>query len=216
MTSTPTEPTPSTRSLAAIWPVVVGALAVVIVSVLIWLLVDSDSLTSEQSWGAISNESKLVTASQELSTTITYEDDSALPEWLAGQRAVVEVDGKVEAFVDLGAIEPDDVVVEDGTVTVTLPPIQYSDPSISNIDWKVDDRGLFDRVNDFFSSDEDFRNQVIKQLNKELASKAAGSTELEAKAKANAADALEAILKPAGADRVIVRFSDGAGVQAPG
>ena len=191
-------------------PAVVAVLVIVIASILVWQLLSGEALTSEDSWGAISKESKLVTASQEITKTITYQDDSRLPDWLAGQRAEVQVDGKVEAFVDLGAIEPGDVTIKDGTVTVILPPIQYSDPSIANIDWKVDDRGLFDRVNDFFSSDDVFRNQVIGELNDELAAEAKGSPKLESEAKRNARTALEAILVPAGADRVVVKFRDDA------
>lgn len=209
-------PAPLATRPAARWAVVVVAvLAVVLATLLVWRLVDSTSLTSSESWGAISRESKLVTASQKVDETITYEDESVLPDWLAGQRAVVDVQGEVNAFVDLGAIEPGDITVaDDGTVTVELPPIQYSKPSIDHIDWQVDDRGLLDRVSDLFSSDEEFRNQVITELNHKLTAEAAGNPALEAEAKANAAAELRRILEPAGATRVVVRWKD-AGASSP-
>lgn len=188
------------------WPLVVAVVAVIAATVMIWLLASDSSLSSEESWGAISKRSELVTASQKVTKTITYEDDSVLPDWLAGQRAVVDVKGEVNAFVDLGAIEPGDVTVDGGTVIVELPPIQYSQPSIDDIDWQVDDRGLLDRVSDLFSSDEEFRNQVIEQLNEELKAEAEGSVELEAEAKRNAEVLLREILESAGAERVVVRW----------
>ncbi len=191
------------------WLAIVGGLTVAVIAVvLIWKLVGSDSVSSTRSYEALHSESKLVTASQDAKVTVTVEDDDFLPDFLSGQKAVVDANGRVEAYFDLSELEPGDVTVEDGVATIKLPPVRFSDPSISDIEWKVDDRGLFDRVSDLFSSDEDFRNRVIDQLNAELQAKGFGSGELPDEAEANATEVLEGLLEPLGVDKVVVEFSE--------
>jgi hypothetical protein len=193
--------TTSTLGRKAQW--FVGGLIGLLVTVgLLGWIFDRDSLSSERIFGAVRNESKLVTASQEERIKVTYVDDSQLPAWLKGQKAVVEATGRVDAYFDLSQLEPDDMTVRGRTVTVELPEVNFDDPKISRIDWLVDDRGLLDRVEDFFSSDEDFRNQVIRELNAKLATQA-GTPELERQAQQNAASVLERLLEPLGVERVI-------------
>jgi hypothetical protein len=175
---------------------------------MIWQLVGTHTTSSERSFEALHRESKLVPASQDATVTVTLQDDNVLPDWLSGQKAVVEAKGRVEAYFDLSELAAEDVKVDGSTVTVQMPPVRFSDPSLSGIEWTVDERGLVDRVGDLVGTDDDFRNRVVTQLNRELEREAIGSGELTEEAERNVKGVLEDLLSPLGADRVEVKFSD--------
>lgn len=208
MGSTPTPGTVAGVSVGRKIQWFVGAVIslLVVVGLLGWAF-DGDSVSSDRLFGAVRAESKLVTASQEERIRVTYVDDSWLPSWMKGQTAVVEARGRVDAYFDLSQLDPEDLEVRGRTVTVDMPEVRFDDPKISGIEWKVDDRGLLDRVEDFFSSDEEFRNEVIGELNRKLAAQA-GTAELEREARRNSSRVLEDLLAPLGVDRVVTRFPD--------
>lgn len=191
------------------WLMVVGAVALVgVVSVMVWKLAGTHSVSSQRTYEALHGESKLVTASQDVNVRVTVRDDNVLPDWLSGQKAVVDATGTVEAYFDLSELGPGDVSVDGDAVTIDMPPVHFSQPSIDGLDWRVDERGLIDRVSDVIRSDEDFRGRVITKLNSELQEKGFGSGKLEDAARRNAADAVRPLLRPLAADRVVLAFDD--------
>src|SRR6187200_2368081 len=104
---------------------------------MVWQLVGTHTTSSERSFQALHRESKLVPASQDAKVTVTLRDDDILPDFLSGQKAVVEAKGRVEAYFDLSELAADDVKVDGSTVTVQLPPVRFSDPSLSGLEWTV-------------------------------------------------------------------------------
>ncbi len=191
------------------WFAAIGCLAIVaVVGVMVWQLVGTHSVSSQRSYEALHSESKLVPASQDSKVTVTLRDDDALPDFLSGQKAVVDAQGRVEAYFDLSELHAGDVSVDGTTATVHLPPVRFSDPSLSGIHWRVDRRGLVDRVRDLVSTDDDFRNRVVTQLNAELQKKGVGSGELARKAQQNVTGVLEHLLRPLGVEHVLVDVQD--------
>jgi Protein of unknown function (DUF4230) len=187
------------------WFAAIGCLTIVAVAgVMVWQLVGTHTASSERSYEALHSESKLVPASQDAKVTVTLRDDDVLPDFLSGQKAVVDAEGRVEAYFDLSELHAGDVSVDGTTATVHLPPVQFSAPSLSGIKWRVDRRGLLDRVRDLVSTDDDFRNRVVTQLNAELEKKGFGSGELARKAAQNVTGVLEDLLRPLGVTHVKV------------
>ena len=156
------------RSRAGLGIGVAVALAVIAVALVLLVVdVDGDALlafgseTVDRSGPAVLEQiqelEEFTAAEGNFSQDVDIEEDSnLLPRFLAGERVVAIVTGTVRATVDMGDLDEDSIVVsEDGTtIRLTLPDPQLSDADIDESSARIlsRDRGLLDRVDDFFAS----------------------------------------------------------------
>lgn len=132
-----------------------------------------------------------------------------VPGWLAGERTVLVVNGSVEAYVDFTGLTADAIEISDdgATVSVTLPQPELAEPRIDLEASRAltEDRGLVDRVGDFFDTDTDARQEALAAAQDRIAAAATGS-DLEERARTTTALTLEAMLSSLGYDQVLVEF----------
>jgi hypothetical protein len=132
-----------------------------------------------------------------------------VPDWLAGERTVLVVNGSVEAYVDFAGLSEEAIEISDDgtTVSVTLPEPELAEPRIDleASHALTEDRGLVDRVGDFFDTDTDARQEALAAAQDQIADAATGS-DLEERARTNTALTLEAMLSSLGYDQVLVEF----------
>lgn len=136
-------------------------------------------------------------------------DVKYVPGWVAGERTVLVVDGSVEAYVDFAGLTEDDIEISDDgtTVSVTLPEPELAEPRI-DLDTSralTEDRGLVDRVGDFFDTDTDARQEALAAAQDQI-SAAAEDSDLAERARANTTKTLEVMLSASGYDQVVVEF----------
>jgi hypothetical protein len=143
-------------------------------------------------------------------STVDIEDDVAfLPAFVAGERTVFEAQGTVDANVDFSSLSRDAIHENaDGSVTVTLPRPRLGkadiDPEASHV---VDrDRGIVNRVAGFFS-DNPTSERRVSLLAEEKLGKAAGESNLKARAERNTRKMLQGFLGKLGYDDVRVVFA---------
>ena len=83
------------------------------------------------------------------------QDAKLLPDFLAGERVTALVTGTVRASVDFSQLDEDAIEVSDDgtTIRLTLPEPQLGDADIEESSARIigRDRGLIDRVDDFFA-----------------------------------------------------------------
>lgn len=142
---------------------------------------------------------------------VDHEDDVALlPQFVAGERVQYVAVGTVDAVVDLSAVAPEDVEVDEtGTaVTITLPPVALADPVIDHEQSHVmnRDRGLVDRIGGALVDSPTGEQDLILAAEAQIAAAAAG-TELVAQAEASASSTLAAMITGLGYERVVVTFA---------
>ncbi|MFB6888307.1 DUF4230 domain-containing protein [Kitasatospora sp. NPDC056327] len=131
-----------------------------------------------------------------------------LPSGLLGRRTLYVAAGSVEAYVDLGKVPGSGVSVsaDRNSAAITLPHAQLGqvalDPKQSYV--YSQERGLFDRIGDFFSGNPGNQQQV-EQLASERIQKAAQSSGLLQQAERNTRDALQQLLRSLGFTTVDVR-----------
>lgn len=135
-----------------------------------------------------------------------------IPGVLKGERTTFLAQGAVDAYVDLGGLDEDSVIVaEDGSVTVILPPARLGDPVIDHDASSVldRDRGLLDRVGGVFSDAPTSERALYLEAEQRLA-EAAAESDLKETGEAKAAATVEALLRAAGVTdvRVIVAQPD--------
>jgi uncharacterized protein DUF4230 len=134
---------------------------------------------------------------------------SILPSFLAGERTVFVAKGSVDANVDFAALGSDAVVVRgDHAVTITLPKPTLGKPVIDPNASRVvsQDRGLVNRVGDFFSNDANDAQRYYRMAAGKL-TVAARSSALLAKAEKNTTTMLDALLGRLGFTDVTVTFA---------
>ncbi|WP_369372137.1 DUF4230 domain-containing protein [Promicromonospora sp. Populi] len=140
----------------------------------------------------------------DLETDVRY-----LPDWLAGERTVLAVNGSVEAYVDFTGLTEDAISISDdgATVSVTLPEPELAEPRIDFDASRAltEDRGLVDRVGDFFDTDTDARQEALAAAQEQI-SAAAADSDLDERARTNTVNTLEAMLSSLGYDQVEVEF----------
>ncbi|WP_232246389.1 DUF4230 domain-containing protein [Kitasatospora mediocidica] len=132
-----------------------------------------------------------------------------LPSALLGHRTLYVASGTVESYVDLGKVASSGVTVsaDRRSATLVLPHAQLAqaalDPKGSYV--YTEQRGLFDRIGDFFSSDpgDQQKVQVVAAQRIQNAAQAAGLT---ARAEQNTTTALQDLLKALGFTTVTVRI----------
>ena len=140
----------------------------------------------------------------DLETDVRY-----LPDWLAGERTVLAVNGSVEAYVDFTGLTEDAISISDdgAAVSVTLPEPELAEPRIDFDASRAltEDRGLVDRVGDFFDTDTDARQEALAAAQEQI-SAAAAESDLDERARTNTVNTLEAMLSSLGYDQVEVEF----------
>jgi hypothetical protein len=137
-------------------------------------------------------------------------DAKFLPDSIRGKRTLYVGAGTVNAYVDLAKVAKNGVTVSDDrkSVTLRLPHAQLEPTSLDPKHSYVvsQQRGFFDRLGDFFSSNPGDQ----KQLNVLAAQKiqnAAKATELGTRAEANTRTMLQQLLTSLGFTKVNVSFS---------
>ncbi|MER5867044.1 DUF4230 domain-containing protein [Kitasatospora sp. NPDC002040] len=133
-----------------------------------------------------------------------------LPSQLLGHRTLYVAAGTVDAYVDLSGLDPSAITVsaDRRTVAVTIPHAQLAPPSIDlNRSYVyLQQRGLFDRIGDFFGSNPGNQQQV-EQLAVQKIGQAAQDTALVAKAEDSTRDMLSGLLRSTGFENVTVTLA---------
>ena len=136
-------------------------------------------------------------------------DAKYLPDVVHGERTLYVGAGSVNAYVDLGSVGPDAVKVSDDrkTATIRLPHAALERPSLDPEHSYIvsQQRGLFDRVGDFFGSDTGNAQQLGILASKKIQD-AARQTELTTRAEANTRTMLQHMLTSLGFSQVQVTF----------
>ncbi|SDN43016.1 DUF4230 domain-containing protein [Actinacidiphila guanduensis] len=145
-------------------------------------------------------------------------DAKFLPDAIRGKRTLYVGAGSVDAYVDFGKVGDDAVQVSDDrkAATVRLPHAALERASLDTKNSYVvsQQRGLFDRIGDFFSGNPG----NMQQLNELAVSKiqtAAKQTNLAGRAEANTRSMLERMLTSLGFTKVTVTFGPPPGTPTP-
>ncbi|MFJ4678181.1 MULTISPECIES: DUF4230 domain-containing protein [unclassified Kitasatospora] len=131
-----------------------------------------------------------------------------LPSAILGTRSLYVGAGTVGAYVDLGKLGPDSVKVSDDrrTASITIPHAQLADAAldVKHSYMYSQERGLFDRLGDLFSSSTSDDQHKVELLAVEKIDKAAKDTELTATAENNTKAMLSGLLGSLGFTSVTV------------
>lgn len=136
-------------------------------------------------------------------------DAKFLPSFVHGKRTLYVGAGSVDAYVDFNAVNADAVKVTDDrkTASIRLPHAALEraslDPKHSYV--VSQQRGLFDRVGDFFGSNPG-NMQQLNILAADKIQNAAEQTELTRRAETNTRSMLQRMLTGLGFTRVLVTF----------
>ncbi|WP_431923861.1 DUF4230 domain-containing protein [Nonomuraea jabiensis] len=138
-------------------------------------------------------------------------DANFLPDAIKGTRTLFVGAGGVDAYVDFSGLAGDAVTVsEDRTqATVRLPRAQLEKPNLDNSRSYVfaQQRGLFDRVQDFLSGSPGDQRELYLLAEKKI-TEAAVASDLRARADANTKAMMTGLLKSLGFKKVTVKFTD--------
>lgn len=151
-------------------------------------------------------------AQGQFEVTIDQEKDVQwVPSVIAGERTQFVAVATVDAVVDFTSLSDGAVQVSDdgSSVVVTLPPAYLTDPvfdrELSHVMNR--DRGLLDRVGGMFSDNPTSEEGLYEAADEKIAA-AAAATDLTARAEANTAAMLEAMLHSMGFEQVEIRFQE--------
>ncbi|KAB8197231.1 DUF4230 domain-containing protein [Nonomuraea phyllanthi] len=138
-------------------------------------------------------------------------DANFLPDAIKGTRTLFVGAGGVDAYVDFSGLATDAVTVsEDRTqATVRLPRAQLEKPNLDNSRSYVfaQQRGLFDRVQDFLSGSPSDQRELYLLAEKKI-TEAAVASDLRARADANTKAMLSGLLKSLGFTKITVKYTD--------
>ncbi len=138
-------------------------------------------------------------------------DANFLPDAVKGTRTLFVGAGGVDAYVDFSAMATNAVTVsEDRTqATIRLPRAQLEKPNLDNSRSYVfaQQRGLFDRVQDFLSGSPGDQRELYLLAEKKI-TEAALASDLRARADENTKAMLSGMLKSLGFTKVTVKFTD--------
>nr|WP_145487398.1 MULTISPECIES: DUF4230 domain-containing protein [Streptomyces] len=159
---------------------------------------------------SIHDMSRYDAASGDFQVVVDLEKDAKyLPDALHGTRTLYVGAGTVEAYVDLGKVGDKDVTVnKDRTsATLRLPHARLGEPALdADHSYAVSkQRGLLDRLGDFFSDNPDSEHAVQKLAVSHIGEAAKGSG-LTARAETNTTDMLEGLLHSLGFKDVHVSY----------
>ncbi|GAA2885543.1 DUF4230 domain-containing protein [Streptosporangium fragile] len=161
---------------------------------------------------SIHNLSRFEAATGNFQVVVDLEKDAAfLPDAIKGSRTLFVGAGGVDAYVDFGGLSRGALTVSpDRTeVTIKLPRAQLEKPNLDNKRSYVyaQQRGLFDRVEDFLSSSPADQQELYLLAEKKIA-EAAQASDLRNRADQNTKIMLEGMLKSLGFEKVTVKFAD--------
>ncbi|MEU1033950.1 DUF4230 domain-containing protein [Streptomyces mirabilis] len=159
---------------------------------------------------SIQDMSRYDAASGNFQVVVDLEKDAKyLPDAIRGTRTLYVGAGTVEAYVDLGALAKKDVTVDADrtTATLRLPHAFLGKPALDpNRSYAVSkQRGLLDRLGDFFSDNPDSEQAVQKLAVKHIGD-AAKDSELTKRAEENTTGMLDGLLRSLGFKEVSVRY----------
>ncbi|WP_206074539.1 DUF4230 domain-containing protein [Antribacter gilvus] len=159
---------------------------------------------------SIKDLARFVAAEGNYEVVVDLEEDTRyVPDWLAGERTLFIAHGSVESYVDFRQITEDDITIsEDGTaVELVLPRPELAEPRLDLERSRAisEDRGLINRLNDFFGGDNDSRQEVLAKA-EEMLGEAAGSSDLEDRAEENTRKTLAGMLTSLGFETVTVTY----------
>jgi hypothetical protein len=160
---------------------------------------------------SIQDMSRYDAASGNFQVVVDLEKDTKyLPDAIRGSRVLYVGAGTVDAYVDLGKVGKDDVTVnEDRTsATLKLPHAALGKPALNpDRSYAVSkQRGLLDRLGDFFS-DNPNSEQAVQKLAVKHIGDAAKDSGLTKRAETNTTDMLEGLLHSLGFKVVHVTFA---------
>lgn len=157
---------------------------------------------------------ELRASSAHYEVVVDLEKDTALPSQLLGERTLFLAAGDVDALVDFSRLDAEHVQVSGDrrTATVTLPQPRLSEPDLDLDRSNVFDRdqGVFNEIGDLFGGNEGNEQELYLLAEEKLATAAAASPQLRARARQNARATLQSLLGSLGFERVNVRFGPAA------
>ncbi|GGP59539.1 DUF4230 domain-containing protein [Streptomyces calvus] len=156
--------------------------------------------------------SRYEAASGSFQVVVDLEKDTKfLPDAVRGSRTLYVGAGTVDAYVDLGSLDGDDVRVDEDrtSATLRLPHARLGTPALDpGRSYAVSkQRGLLDRLGDLFS-DNPNSEQAVQQLAVRHIGDAAKESGLTARAESNTTEMLEGLLRSLGFERVRVTYGD--------
>jgi hypothetical protein len=203
-------------ALAIVLPVLVIGIGFALVGSLLGLLQNPFGTTTRERDNAVvlarlEDLSRYEAATGRFQTLVDQEQDAnLLPDWVKGERTVLSAEGDVEAYVDLGGLDEDAVVVSDDgrAVTVHLPEPALQEPRLDLGATRVvaRDRGLIDRIDDALTSGSPSVDDRLYERAEEKLGLAAADSDLRVRAERNTTDLITDLLSSAGYERVIVVF----------
>ncbi|MBV1856644.1 DUF4230 domain-containing protein [Catellatospora tritici] len=139
------------------------------------------------------------------------EDRKFLPDWLYNQHTLFVAAGTVEAYVDFSQLTEAQIIdsADHKTVTINLPAPQLAAPNL-DLDRSyvyAEDRGLINRVGDFFDGDPNRQQETMQAAEEKLKNAAQGS-QLKERAQENTRKTLEGLLHSLGYTNVTITFND--------
>ncbi|MDI3098088.1 DUF4230 domain-containing protein [Streptomyces sp. AN-3] len=159
---------------------------------------------------SVQDISRYEAASGNFQVVVDLEKDAKLlPDAIRGTRTLYVGAGTVDAYVDLGKVDEDDVTVDaDRTsATLRLPHAALGEPTLDpERSYAVSkQRGLLDRLGDLFS-DNPNGEQAVQKLAARHISDAAKDSELKARAESNTTAMLKGLLHSLGFEEVRVTY----------
>ncbi|WP_037870415.1 DUF4230 domain-containing protein [Streptomyces sp. SPB074] len=160
---------------------------------------------------SIKDMSRYEAATGNFQVVVDLEKDTKyLPDALKGKRTLYVGAGTVSSYVELGGLKDDDVRVNDDRTeaTLRLPRAVLGKPALDpDRSYAVSkQRGLLDRLGDFFS-DNPNDERAVQKLAAEHIGDAAKDSELTARAEKNTTSMLEGLLHSLGFDTVRVTYA---------
>jgi hypothetical protein len=159
---------------------------------------------------SIQDLSRFTAASGNFEVVIDVERDRRfIPEFIFNERTLFVAAGSVDAYVEFGGLSGDALVVDEpnSTVRVTLPSPQLERPNVDPDRSYIysQERGLANRINDFFDDDPDTQQQMM-QLAQQRIAEAATVSGLRERAEENTRKMLEGMLHSLGFETVTITF----------
>ncbi|MER6621686.1 DUF4230 domain-containing protein [Streptomyces sp. NPDC000931] len=161
---------------------------------------------------SIQDISRYDAASGNFQVVVDLEKDAKfLPDAVRGSRTLYVGAGTVDAYVDLGKLDGDDVRVDDDrtSATLRLPHARLGKPALDpERSYAVSkQRGLFDRLGDLFS-DNPNSEQAVQKLAVRHIGDAAEESGLTTRAETNTTEMLEGLLRSLGFEEVRVSYGE--------
>ncbi|ROO89834.1 uncharacterized protein DUF4230 [Actinocorallia herbida] len=160
---------------------------------------------------SIQDLSRYEAATGQFQVVVDLEKDAKfLPDSIRGERTLFVGVGSVDAYVDFSKIDQVKVSPDRTEVTIDLPAAALEEAALDNDKSYVfaNERGLFDRFGDFFSSNPGDQQQVY-QLAEDKIAEAAEASGLKQRADGNTKQMLENLMKALGFEKVTINGPQG-------